>query len=459
MSTTTLTTTTSITFIPTLRSDRGWELLKEVIGSISLWELWFFGGIKKEKEEPLSYTRYWYDENINQFSEVIELAPDSLCSTDWVDADMQSLEGALEDMSFYTVVRAVNAALMFRLCKGHGNILDEDFLADIKQGGYWDWSTPRQVRLMLDFWGHYNAPESLRGNEPWFSEEKLPEGYEGKQWFESDVLDMLWLPAHAPYESFLRAHATDSNDKEGLLLYDTLWVKYSEELVYFPGFTREGRFRYTWKGEGFKGGEHRYVMGDGHMLGNVLFWWCIGEPPLKHISALLNKDATNLVAPNRVYGHPSPLNKASDRCTVGHLTLSLEGGGKGCPFYLEVDNDNDAYAAAAAAKYAFAEGLPVLFQHQMESIRVGKAAAGLGKSTIIMVLPVQGSDGSIKIVKVRLSLGQIAVDKIAKLFNRDSLEFRCQPIVDAIRSTSDEQMKQEDSLVDMFDMLTSQALA
>lgn len=443
-------------FIQSVSNEANWKALQSIIETISIWELWFFGVIQKPKNQPLTYQQSSCIGSKVTF-EKLSLNPEGFAQSDWVNVKMKQLGGPLKKANFYAVSRAVNAALMFRECKGVDTIMSTEFMAALKQGGYWDSTTPLQVKMMLDFWGH-KISDVADSAPNWFSEKEPPKGWEGKFWLETDILDMLWLPEAAPYQDFLKAHATQTNDEGHILLYDTLWVKYTNEHVFFPSSNREGRFRYTWKGEGPLGGETRWVKGDSHMLGNVLFWWCISEPSEKWISSLINKDATNLVAPNRVYGHPSPLNKASDRCTVGHLTLRLDGGGS-YPICLEVDNDEGAYAAADAAKYAFEEGLPVLFQHQLESLRVGKAASGLGKSSIKMILPVQGPDGSVKQVKVRLSLGQIAVDKSTKLFNRDSLEFRCQPIVEAHRADiSDEQVKAEDSLVDSFDIYASDLL-
>ena len=175
---------------------------------------------------------------------------------------------------------------------------------------------------------------------------------------------------------------------------------------------------------------------------------------------MLNRDATNLVAPSRMYGHPSPLNKASDRCTVGHLKLRLANPGKGCmPSLPEVLNDDSAYAAAEAAKFAFEEGLPVLFQHQLENLRVGLAAAGLGKSTIQMIMDVQTPEGATVKAKVRLSLGQFLVDKATKLFNRDSLEFRVTPGLEVdIEYLNDEDKNESEALLEEFSSFAASLL-
>ena len=230
--------------------------------------------------------------------------------------------------------------------------------------------------------------------------------------------------------------ATSTNKETGsFTLYDTLEVLWEEERVFFPGFLREGRFRYTVKSH--SGDKYFWVKGDGQgdleALGNVMFWWVLEEAPLAYISSLINRDSTNLVAPNRVYGNPSPLNHAPDRDTVGHLMVRTgTPRTEGDPSVIEFFNDTSPYAAAEAAKFAFQEGLPVLFQHQLESLRVGLAAAGLGKSTFEMVLPAwDPQKGSMALAKVRLSSGQFMVDKSAKLFNRDSLEFRCPPLLEA----------------------------
>jgi hypothetical protein len=57
--------------------------------------------------------------------------------------------------------------------------------------------------------------------------------------------------------------------------------------------------------------------------------------------------------------------------------------------------------------------------------------------------------------KVGFSLGQFLVDKSTKLFNRDSLELRCQPIVEADLNAdlTDEENKVGDDLMNEFDSL------
>lgn len=431
--------------------------VKDVLGTITVFEMFIFGGLGKNPKGDAIKSRSY---NVSTLSWDEEVYPiDGFCHPDWIkkNGKPQSPLGGL-----WSVINAVNAVLMMRAT--HGSVLPEGWVEAFKQGGYFtkDGSTVPAFKSWLIFWGHKETKRySPAGN--WFCEtdpERLlsdqDENFEGKRVKESDLLDYWWLPASAPFAEFFQQVATVKNKDNGALtLYDTVEVQWTPERVYFPGFRREGRFRYTWKS--WEGDSYNWVKGDSECLGNVLFWWTIGEVPLRDISRLLNRDSTSLVSPNRVYGQPSPLNRASDRDTVGHIKLRLGNPGKTGPCLPEVFNDESPYAAAEAARFAFEEGLPVLFQHQLESLRVGEVAAGLGKSTIKMLLPVL-KDGVEKLTKVRFSLGQFLVDKATKLFNRDSLELRCQPIVHAdlnadLTAEEHEQgdalMKELDSLVDL----------
>jgi hypothetical protein len=91
--------------------------------------------------------------------------------------------------------------------------------------------------------------------------------------------------------------------------------------------------------------------------------------------------------------------------------------------------DTDAYAAVTAARLAYDHNLPVLYQHQLESARVGEIAAACGKSTIQLVVKLRSG----KLRRIKLSLGQFLTDKATKLFNRDSLLGRCPAIVEVVR--------------------------
>ena len=92
-------------------------------------------------------------------------------------------------------------------------------------------------------------------------------------------------------------------------------------------------------------------------------------------------------------------------------------------------SDCDSFAPIRAAEFAYQDGLPVLYQHQLENVRVGEIAAACGKSTVNVT--VKCKDGMLKTIQV--ATGQFLVDKATKLFNRDSLLGRCPAIVHIFR--------------------------
>jgi len=426
----------------------------EILSTITVFEMFIFGGLAKNpKGEDIKSRKY----NVQTLSWEEDVYPiDGYCNPDWIKKNGKP-EKPLAGV--WAVINAINAVTMFRF--NHGSVLPEGWVDAFKQGGYFtkNGTTLPAFKSWLLYWGHRETKQyTSTGN--WFCEtdpewvlSDEEEDFKGKRIKESYLLDYWWLPSTATFDAFFQAAATVKNkDNNSVTLYDTVEVCWTPERVYFPGFRREGRFRYTWKS--WEGESYNWVSGDAEMLGNVLFWWSIMEVPLRDISRLLNRDSTSLVAPNRVYGQPSPLNRASDRDTVGHLKLRLSNPGKSGPCLPEVYNDESPYAAAEAARFAFEEGLPVLFQHQLESLRVGKVAAGLGKSTIKLLLPVF-KDGVKKTAKVGFSVGPFLVDKVTKLFNRDSLELRCQPIVEADLNAdlTDKEHEQGDALMEEFDSL------
>ena len=429
---------------------------KEVLSTISIFELFIFGGLSKN---PKGKSIVFKTTNASTLeNEVKEYSVGDMCDPEWIRSGGK-VKSPLA--STYRTINAVNAVLMYR--KVRGSVLPDGWFDAFQQGGYWDKAgTVPAFCAWLTYWGHPIKDYTPECN--WFSEE-APEfvnekfnDHKGKRFNESAVLEHWWLPADAPFGEYFDAVATAKNkENESVILYDTLEVKWGADRVWFPSFRKEGRYRYTWKS--WEGDSYNWVRGNGEgdieALGNVLFWWSIHETPLAGVSAMLNREATNLVAPSRMYGHPSPLNKASDRCTVGHIKLRLATPGKSCmPSLPEVFNDESAYAAAEAAKFAFEEGLPVLFQHQLENLRVGLAAAGLGKSTIQLIMDVQTPEGKVVKAKVRMSLGQFLVDKATKLFNRDSLEFRVTPGLEVeIEYLNPEDQEESDKLVEEFSSL------
>lgn len=421
---------------------------RHMLADISLFEMFIFGGLLRnpygKDVESKKYVpgKGW---------DVKSFPLSGNCSPDWIKSSGET-NSPLSDA--LRVISAVNAILLMRFVLG--TVLPPGWLEAFQAGGYFDGCVPAFETWLL-YWGHKKS-EDPEKTKVWFSEAEPPEDFSGVIIGEDELLQHWWLPASTPFGEFFRAVATAVNTETGsMTLYNTLEVLWEEGRVFFPGYRREGRFRYTVKSE--KGTTYSWIKGEGQgdleCLGNVLFWWVLEEAPLSYISSLLNRDSTNLVAPNRVYGNPSPLNKASDRDTVGHLMVRTGcPRNEGDPTVIEFFNDTSPYAAAEAAKFAFQEGLPVLFQHQLESLRVGLAAAGLGKSTFEMVLPaLDPQTGSPTISRVRLSSGQFMVDKSAKLFNRDSLEFRCPPLLEVDMQVPEEGAQLMESFNQMVDEL------
>jgi len=252
---------------------------------------------------------------------------------------------------------------------------------------------------------------------------KKGEEWEGPWLKTTDLVEHLWLQ-EADFGGFIEAISTQENEG-AYLLYDTLWVKWEQSGVYLPGLNRGNRNYYT-----LRVGDNYHWCDNPHALwGNQIIRWAINNASSGSIGKAVNRDSTELVAPNRLYGDPSPLNKSQDRNTVGHLEASIPAWG---PFYTgpqsmvpDLLSDVDSMAPIRGAEFAYEAGLPVLYQHQLETVRIGEIAAACGKSTIELVVKL--SNGKLR--KVKLSIGQFLVDKATKLFNRDSLLGRCPAVV------------------------------
>lgn len=244
---------------------------------------------------------------------------------------------------------------------------------------------------------------------------------------EAELMPHFWLQ-EANFTGYLECITTQKEDDK-ILLYDTLWVEWKESGVVLPGIRRENRDYYTLR----VGGDHHWI-DDPHVLwGNQLVWWSVNGTSPGAISKAVNRDSTQLVAPARLYGDPSPLNKAQDKGTVGHLALELPPVAAlftGMVSMLpDIWSDTDCHAPVIAAEFAYEAGLPVLYQHQLETTRIGTIAAACGKSTINIV--VQLANGKLR--QLKCSIGQFLSDKATKIFNRDSLLGRVPALVTIIR--------------------------
>lgn len=328
-----------------------------------------------------------------------------------------------------------------------GSILPPDMLEDLQQKVVWwdasDENTSPLMKRLLHFFKHNQlgiSPDwkSTGINVPAFCEETPYLGdpkaaWKGRQWSNSDLLRWWWLQ-ETDFEKWLSATASKEGDKPNvLLLYNTLWVEWAVDGVKFPDKLRESRNYYTVRADGV---DPEWVDIPHLIWGNQLMWWCMSGASLGSIGIAINRDATELVAPARVYGDPSPLNKSQDLNTVGCLALHLHRvypmARSSEPMIPMILTDTDAYASVSAARLAYDQDLPVLYQHQLESTRVGEIAAACGKSTIKLVVKLKSG----KLRRIKLSLGQFLTDKATKIFNRDSLLGRCPPIVQVIRKVN-----------------------
>jgi hypothetical protein len=318
-----------------------------------------------------------------------------------------------------------------------GGILPPDMVEDLKQEKvFWSPSneeTPPAMLRLLKAFGHevLHAPtaEEMKGypKAPSFGiAPRLGDvEYEGRCWTEAHLVEWWWIH-DADFGGLLKACSSEEGKTPNqMLLYNTLWVDWEEDKISFPDKLRENRNYYT-----LRAGENTHWIDNPHLLwGNQLLWWSINGTSLGKVGKYLNRDATGLVAPNRLYGDPSPLNQSQDRNTVGHLVAQL---GTVYPHQVglfpmtpEILTDTNAFAPTLGAEFAYEAGLPVLYQHQLENVRVGEIAAACGKSTLVMVFPLKNG----KLRKVKVSVGQFLTDKATKLFNRDSLLGRCPAIV------------------------------
>lgn len=262
-----------------------------------------------------------------------------------------------------------------------------------------------------------------------------PEGYVGNWLTPQDLVEWWQLPTGLDFRSLLVASATDLDAKTGAfqMMYHT-WVHWNEEeqLVSFTANGRTSRAIYTLDG-GFR--EDPLTV-----WGNFLVQYLLGGGSKDYLSLLLNKNATDLLTPSVVYGDPSPLNKAVNYNTVGHLKSEPnDATDNGCFCGYQLTNDTSAYAPADAATTALKLGKQVFFQHQLAKIRVGEGAMPLGKSTITPYVCVSEEAAAANsrvqagsLVAVPLILGQDEVDKASKLFNRDALCVRVTPVVKTI---------------------------
>lgn len=390
-----------------------------------------------------------------------------LCSYQWMKHAKAGtalvLKGELAVIKTEVLVARLN---FIKLMRQKGGILPPAMIEDLKSEVIWfdasDENSPPLMKRLLGIFGHkiIGAPHwkstgidvpAFAYKTPYLEDPKAE--WEGELWTPADLLEWWWVQ-EADFGGYLAACATKTGSTPNeLLLYGTLWVEWAVDGVRFPTHMRDARNYYTIR---VPGGETHWIDDKHTLLGNQLMWWCMSATPLGTISKSLNRDATELVAPSRVYGDPSPLNKSQDANTIGHLALDLakvypmERSVK--PMLPVIYTDDDAFAPVIGAELAYEAGLPVLYQHQLESARVGEIAAACGKSTFVLVVRLANG----KLRKVLVSLQPYKADKDTKTLNRDSLLGRCPALLKVIRKES---QGKDETLANHFTALASSLLS
>jgi hypothetical protein len=242
-------------------------------------------------------------------------------------------------------------------------------------------------------------------------------------------LQMFYLPVEATEEMMDILHKVSPAAKglHNFILGDTeMEVMFDvEEDIVTLNKGRISRTRYTLRATG--GVDLVYFTSACHFLSWTMLQWVIQGIERSDVSHMINRDCTSLVAPNRVYGDPSPLNLSLDHNNVGHVEYGSCSETGVVAVLGRLWEDKEIYTIPQALNPVYEEGLAAIIQHQAMNLRVGSAAAAMGKSTIWMVL-----GGKL----VQASISDFQVDKTTKTFNRDSLRTRCQPIVEILKESS-----------------------
>jgi hypothetical protein len=365
-----------------------------------------------------------------------------------IKTDVDDAECKLErELSPYRMIAGLNYLNYLKSIKG--SLLPPDLEKDIlsRTLKFTTESSPLAKYIACWYPGYTEDTEEIDPSEleessyPCLCEDlkQLPLSYEGTVWTSADLANWWMLPSDTPFYDMLLACVTGwDKDKSAFQVNNHSWMNWNaeEKIVTLLNKERISRSIYT-----VKGVENFFVEDPMWLWGNFLVQFIMAGGSEDFLSLLINRDCTDLLTPSVVYGDISPLNHAVNHDTVGNLSLTLNSPNDGdyvtCGFYFL--NDKEIYAPVVAAKMAMERGLPVLFQHQLEKVRVGKGAQALGKSTIQVWVKLdkdtflegkQHPAGSL--VAVDLILGQDEVDKAAKLFNRDALCVRVTPGVKII---------------------------
>ena len=410
------------------------QAMLAALSSMNMLDLWFVGLLPAHVQAagwvwdaPVAYGDGWESDYL-QCLEIYEYAP-----------KMALVLGSnLAGLKEVQVIAKLNFLLMLKEEKG--SVLPTSWIDALSSDLPLFWSanqsvTPPWLLRIAKAFGQdvLVAPQGKPDPNGIWLGDKTPNLGEGQHWkgpilSSQEGMEHYWLQ-EADFGGYLSAIATEVKEENTLLLYDTLWVQWKNEGVYLPGIRRENRNFYTLR----IGTIHHWVDCPHALWGNQLVRWAVNGASSSAISKAVNRDATELVAPSRLYGDPSPLNKSQDRNTVGHLEMNLPSWG---PHYMgtgsmlpDMLSDCDAFAPIRAAEFAYEAGLPVLYQHQLETVRVGEIAAACGKSVINITVELESGE----LRTVQMAIGQFLVDKATKLFNRDSLLGRCPAVVHIFR--------------------------
>jgi hypothetical protein len=360
--------------------------------------------------------------------------------------DVDDAELALDrKISPYRMVAGLNYINYLKSTKG--SILPPDFEEALVNKTLKITTESNKLAKYIACWYPGYSPDSEvdpseleESSAPCLCEDKslLPQSYEGKVYHSQIFADWWALPSDAPFYNMLIACSTGwDKEKSAFQLNNHTWVNWNSEesIVTLVNKQRISRSIYT-----VRGVEDFFVEDPMMLWGNFLIQFAMNGGSEDYLSLLINRDCTDLLTPSVVYGDISPLNHAVNHDTVGHLKVQFnKPSDDGCTVGFDFRNDKEAYTAAEAADIAMQRGMPVLFQHQLEKVRIGKGAQALGKSTIKVYVKLdkdtflEGSQYSAgSLVPVDLILGQDEVDKAAKLFNRDALCVRVTPGVKVI---------------------------
>lgn len=399
----------------------------EVLMDLSMLELWWVGLMPTHLQvRPWSWGSKVLPSNPNPPSGEVQPPWDPGEAKNWIGSmslyalapKAKLIWGAnLQGVEEATLVAKLNFLILIKEEKG--GILPPGWIEALTQGLPLSWSTathPWLLRIAKAF-GHkvFEPPGKPDPNGVWLGAPPL--GWAGPVLTVESALEHQVL-YKADFKAFLASVATDFKE-EVFLLYDTLWVDWKPDKVYLPKVRRESRKFYTLRVEQ----AYRWV-GPSILWGNCLVQWAVNGASSGTISKSVQRDSCELVATARLYGDPSPLNLSLDSGTVGHLALSAP---SRAVTYVGKDtmlpsmvSDESPEAQIEAARFAYAAGLPVLYQHQINNVKVGPGVAGCCNSTVELVI---AGD------PITFSVGDFQVDKVTKLFNRAGLLSRCPPRV------------------------------